>query len=62
MAIRNKRLTLLSEAEQAALYELPDFDHDQCVDYLTLTDQEQALMRTRPHLSAQIHSLPANRT
>ena len=55
MATRNKRLTLLSEAEQAALYELPDFDHDQCVDYLTLTEEEQALMQARPHLSAKIH-------
>jgi hypothetical protein len=29
MRATNERLTIISEAEQAALYELPDFDYDQ---------------------------------
>jgi hypothetical protein len=29
----NKRLTILSEAEQAALYELPNFDDEQRQEY-----------------------------
>lgn len=51
----NKRLTILSEAEQSALYELPDFDDDQRFEYLTLTNEEQKLALSRPHLSAKVY-------
>src|SRR5204863_4309017 len=51
----NKRLTILSEAEQSALYELPDFDYTQCLEYLTLTTEEQELMLRRPNLSAKVY-------
>jgi hypothetical protein len=34
MRSTNERLTILSEAEQAALYELPDFDGAQRLTYL----------------------------
>lgn len=37
MSIQNERLAILSEAEQAALYEIPDFDDDQRLNYLNLT-------------------------
>lgn len=57
MRATNERLTILSEAEQAALYELPDFDDDQRLEYLTLTDEEQALALRRPHLSAKIYCM-----
>ena len=40
MRATNERLTILSQAEQSALYELPDFDYDQRIEYLTLTEQE----------------------
>ena len=55
MRASNERLTILSEAEQAALYEIPDFDDEQRLNYLNLTCEEQALMRDRDALSAQVH-------
>ena len=55
MYATNKRLTILSEAEQAALYELPDFDDEQRLEYLNLTTEEQMLMQSRSHLSAKIY-------
>ncbi|MEO8401511.1 MAG: Tn3 family transposase [Gammaproteobacteria bacterium] len=57
MRAGNERLTILSEAEQSALYELPDFDDDQRLEYLTLTNEEQALALGRSHLSAKIYCL-----
>lgn len=51
----NRELTLLSKAEQAALYELPDFDENQRLEFLTLTEEEQNLVLSRPNLSAQIY-------
>ena len=55
MRATNKQLTILSEAEKAALYEIPDFDDDQRLNYLNLTPEEQILMRKRATLSAQVH-------
>lgn len=55
MKSKSKRLTILGEAEQAALYQSPDFDEQQRLEYLTLTPDEEKLMRGRPHLTAQIH-------
>ncbi len=55
MRASNERLTILSEAEQAALYEIPDFDDEQRLNYLNLTCEEQALMRNRANLPAQVH-------
>jgi Domain of unknown function (DUF4158) len=55
MRATNKRLTILSEAEQAALYELPDFDDEQRLEYLNLTAEEQVLMQRRSHLSDKIY-------
>ena len=43
MAGKNKLLTVLSEAEQYALYGLPDFDDAQRLEYLALTETELAL-------------------
>lgn len=55
MRASNERLTILSEAEQAALYEIPDFDDVQRLNYINLTSDEQALMRGRANLAAQVH-------
>ena len=55
MIASNERLTVLSEAEKAALYEIPDFDDAQRLNYLNLTAEEQALMRGRANLAAQVH-------
>ena len=44
MAIaKSERLTVLSDAEQEALYGLPDFDDAQRLEYLALTENELAL-------------------
>uniref|UniRef100_UPI001F44357D DUF4158 domain-containing protein n=1 Tax=Escherichia coli TaxID=562 RepID=UPI001F44357D len=41
MAIaKSERLTVLSDAEQEALYGLPDFDDAQRLEYLALTENE----------------------
>jgi len=55
MRASNNNLTILSEAEQAALYEIPDFDDEQRLNYINLTCEEQALMRNRATLAAQVH-------
>ena len=55
MRAANKQLTLLSEAERSALYEPPDFDYEQRLKYLTLTDQELQVALNRQSLSAKIH-------
>jgi Domain of unknown function (DUF4158) len=57
MHATNERRTILSKAEQSALYELPDFDHAQRLEYLILTDTERALAFGHPHLSAQVYCL-----
>lgn len=51
----NKRITILSKAERAALYELPDFDGDQRLEYFNLTDEEQKLMQSRTHISFKVY-------
>jgi hypothetical protein len=55
MRASNNNLTILSEAEKAALYEIPDFDDVQRSNYLNLTPEEQILIRSRDNLSAQVH-------
>lgn len=53
----NKQLTILSEAEISALYEAPDFDYEQRLEYLTLTDKELQLALSRKNLSDKIHCI-----
>ncbi len=55
MLASNERLTILSEAEQAALYERPDFDDEQRLEYLNLTQDELAMVHSRTSLSAKVH-------
>ncbi len=55
MRASNERLTVLSEAEKAALYEIPDFDDAQRLNYINLTTEEQALMKGRANLAAKVH-------
>ncbi|WP_036047194.1 DUF4158 domain-containing protein, partial [Paraburkholderia mimosarum] len=54
---KNKRLSVLSDAEQEALYGLPDFDDAQQLEYLALTETELALASNRPGLHAQVYCL-----
>ncbi len=55
MATKNKLLAVLSDAEQFALYGLPDFDDRQRLDYLSLSESELALACSRPGLHAQAY-------
>lgn len=55
MRATNKNLTLLSQAEQSALYELPDFDDQQRQEYFFFTQSEQDFIFNRSNRSAQIY-------
>ena len=55
MIAKSERLTVLSDAEQEALYGLPDFDDAQRLEYLALTETELALASSRPGLHAQVY-------
>ena len=55
MLEKSERLNVLSEAEQFALYGLPDFDDSQRMDYFVCTEQELALALGRPTTHAQVH-------
>lgn len=57
MAAKNKLLTVLSEAEQYALYGLPDFDDAQRLEYLPLSETELMLATSRPGLHAQVYCI-----
>ena len=54
---KSERLTVLSEAEQEALYGLPDFDDAQRLEYLAMTETELALVSNRPGLHAQVYCI-----
>lgn len=55
MGNKNKLLTVLSDAEQEALYGLPDFDDAQRLEYLALSETELAFAFSRPVLHAQVY-------
>jgi hypothetical protein len=55
MATKSDRLAILSDAEQFALYGLPDFDDGQRLEYLSLSEAELALASSRPGLHAQVY-------
>lgn len=57
MTSKNKLLTILSEAEQYALYGLPDLDDGQQLEYLSLSEAELALAVSRPSLHAQVYCI-----
>ena len=57
MSNKNKLLTVLSDAEQEALYGLPDFDDTQRLEYLALTETELALASSRPGVPAQVYCI-----
>ena len=55
MRTSNKRLTILSELDQHALYNQPNFDDSQLAEFLTFTEAELFLISNCPGLSTQIH-------
>uniref|UniRef100_UPI001F01227C Tn3 family transposase n=1 Tax=Xenorhabdus sp. Sc-CR9 TaxID=2584468 RepID=UPI001F01227C len=57
MTRKSERLSILTEAEQEALYGLPDFDDAQRLQFLALTESELALASSRPSFHAQIYCI-----
>jgi TnpA family transposase len=55
MTAKSERLAVLSEAEQHALYGLPDFDDAQRLEYLVLSEAELTLATSRPGLYVQVY-------
>jgi hypothetical protein len=55
MRATNERLTILSEDEQFALYEIPDFDEEQRQYYLQFTEFEQDIIYKRKSLSDKLY-------
>ena len=56
-ASNSKRITVLSEAEKHALYDLPDFDDFQRAEYFAMTEAEHTLVFQRKAMLAQIYCL-----
>jgi len=54
---KSERLAVLSDAEQFALYGLPDFDDVQQLEYLSLSEAELTLASSRPGLHAQVYCI-----
>lgn len=55
MAQDNKNLSILTQAEQAAFYEAPDFNEEQRYEFLTLTPDELELAMSRKSWSAKVY-------
>ncbi|EBB8134367.1 DUF4158 domain-containing protein, partial [Salmonella enterica] len=54
---KSERLAVLNNAEQEALYGLPDFDDAQRLEYLALDESDLALACSRQGLHAQIYCI-----
>lgn len=54
MPIRDKNLSILTDAEKRALYDLPDFDQYQRAEYFSMTAEELTLALRRDGLPAQL--------
>ena len=54
MRALDRHLTIVSEAEKAALYGLPDFDDFQRAEYFAFTPEELSLAQSRTGLSGQL--------
>lgn len=57
MKTHKEHLTVLSDIEKAALYELPEFDDEQRFTYLTLSEHELQLALSRKKLAAQVYCI-----
>ena len=53
----SKLLTVLSESEKSAFYDIPEFNNKQRLEFLTLTGEELELAFQRTTLSKQIYCI-----
>lgn len=51
----NEHLEVLTQAEQAAYYEAPDFNEEQHYEFLTLTQSELDLVMSRSSWGARVY-------
>ena len=54
---KNKNISILSEVEQSALYDAPEYDNEQRLEYLNLTNSELQIALSRHNISAQIYCI-----
>src|ERR1039457_1134795 len=54
MAVQDRNLTILTDPEKRALYDLPDFDEFQRAEFFSLAAEELALALRRDGVSAQL--------
>lgn len=57
MTTKSERLSVLSDAEQEALYGIPNFDEGQQLEYLALSEAELALATSRSGPHVQVHCI-----
>jgi len=57
LSFRKEHLTILSKAEKSALYDLPEYNHEQRLEYLNLREDELQIAGARSHLSAQVYCM-----
>jgi TnpA family transposase len=57
MRARKEHLTVLSEAEASALYDLPEYNNEQRLEYLNLAEGELQMALARHNLSAQVYCI-----
>ena len=53
--MKKEHLSILTQAEQAAFYEAPDFNEEQRFEFLTLTSNELELVMSRKSWSARVY-------
>ena len=52
-----EHLTVLSDAERSALYDLPVYNNEQRLEYLSLTTEELEIALSRNNISAKIYCI-----
>lgn len=54
---KNKNLSVLSNAEQSAFYDIPEYNNEQRLEYLNLTEVELQVALNRRSFSAQVYCI-----
>jgi TnpA family transposase len=52
-----EHLTILSDAEQSAFYDIPEYNDEQRLEYLNLTEMERRIALSRHNLSSQVYCI-----
>ncbi|MGF1804291.1 Tn3 family transposase, partial [Aliivibrio sifiae] len=53
----SERLSVLTDGEKEAIYGRPDFDEEQQLKYLALTETELSIVNSRPNIQARVYCL-----